>query len=65
MPGRGLFTFSSDEEVMTTYQELAAAEEALQDVSGIHEERKTACGEVVEIQANINLLSDLVPAMRF
>lgn len=63
--GQGIIYIQPDEEVMTTYQELAAAEEALQDVSGIHEERKTACGEVVEIQANINLLSDLVPAMRF
>ena len=58
---QGIIYVEPSDEIITKYQELEQTWQVLNDASDVQEVRRTACGEVVEIMANINLLSDLEP----
>ena len=62
---QGIIYLEPSDEIITKYQELEQTWRALNDASDVQEVRRTACGEVVEIMANINLLSDLEPTRHF
>ena len=62
---QGIIYVEPSDEIITKYQELEQTWQVLNDASDVQEVRRTSCGEVVEIMANINLLSDLEPARHF
>lgn len=62
---QGIIYVEPSDEIIAKYQDLEETWRALNDASDVQEVRRTACGEVVEIMANINLLSDLEPAEHF
>ena len=62
---QGIIYVEPSDEIITKYQELEQTWQVLNDASDVQEVRRTSCGKVVEIMANINLLSDLEPAQHF
>jgi phosphotransferase system enzyme I (PtsP) len=62
---QGIIYLRPGNEVYAKYRDLDNAWKALHDASDMKEETLTKCGERVRIYANINLLSDLQPAVRF
>ena len=62
---QGIIYFDPSDEILNQYKELEKTWNILNDASDIKDVRRTSCGEVVEIMANINLLSDLEPARHF
>ena len=62
---QGIIYMEPSDEIITKYQELEQTWRVLNDASDVQEVRRTACGKVVEIMANISLLSDLEPARHF
>ncbi len=62
---QGIIYLSPSDEVYVKYQELDEAWKALHDASDVSETTSTKCGSRVHIYANINLLSDLQPALKF
>ncbi|MBT8042309.1 MAG: phosphoenolpyruvate--protein phosphotransferase, partial [Pontiella sp.] len=62
---QGIVYLNPGEEVYAKYRELDEAWKALHDASDVSETSLTKCGARVHIYANINLLSDLKPALTF
>ncbi len=62
---QGIIYLNPNDEILNQYMELEKTWNILNDASDIKDIRRTSCGEIVEIMANINLLSDLEPARHF
>lgn len=62
---QGIIYIEPGDEVYEKYRELDAAWKALHNASDVTDQTRTKCGERVRIFANINLLSDLQPALKF
>jgi len=62
---QGIIYLRPNAEVYEKYRALDEAWQALHNASDMKEETLTQCGERVRIYANINLLSDLNPALKF
>ncbi len=62
---QGIIYLKPGEEVYAKYKELDATWKALHSASDVKKKTFTKCGEPIHIYANINLLSDLKPAIQF
>jgi phosphotransferase system enzyme I (PtsP) len=62
---QGIIYIEPGEEIYTKYLELDAVWKSLHNADNMKPETRTQCGERAFILANINLLSDLKPALQF
>jgi len=62
---QGIIYLQPGKEIYAKYLELDAVWETLHNAANVKSKSRTKCGERVYIHANINLLSDLKPAIKF